>query len=117
MSGFFFFFLNLDLYYGKGLTSVCSFQTYYGYSRARPFPFPVYSVMEKGHVLFLCFLLYNIKMYPVPSKEPQGPCFWCRLRPNLVTSQIQRDGGQQAAVDLWRRLSSRSLDESPLKIP
>lgn len=71
---------------------------------------------EKGHVLFLCLLLYNIKMYPVLSKEPQGLCFWCRLRSNLVTPEIQRNGGQKTA-DLWRTWPSRSLDESPLKTP
>lgn len=89
----FFFFLNKSELILWESPDLCRLKTNYGYSSARPLPFPVYGVMEKGHVPFLCFLLYNIKMYPVLSKEPQG----LRLQPNLVTSEIQRNGGQKTA--------------------
>lgn len=91
--------LFLNSYYGKVLTSACRFQTNYGYNSARPFPFPVYGLMEKGPVPFLCFLHYNIKMYPVLSKKPRGLRLRCRLWPNLVTSPMQ-DSGSQKTADL-----------------
>lgn len=60
----------MDPHYGKVLTSVAT-STPTPLAALAPFPFPVYSVMEKKAMLPSSSLLhYSIKMYPAPSKRP-----------------------------------------------
>lgn len=85
----------------------------------RPFPFPVYGVMETGCVPFLCFLCYNIKMYPAASsKEPMSRTS-ARTRSAALTLQRLWPDLEPIPVtdaEKWPVENSRFMDTFIIKV-